>query len=188
MPINILSPYSGLPVKIRDRDLGRAVRDEEGRIFYVIPRTDGAGHYAAPTRKGSEKDEQRYLDLERKTAEQGEVARAVQEQPVHDATGPGRPVNHVRLLVLLLIVLAAIGVATWLLLDVGIPPLSPAEQEVVPTEEPSPLPLDDPAGEPQSGWMIEDAVAFSFEPMIIHCGPSTSKGGNRAVICIASAS
>ena len=33
MPIVINSPFSGKPVKIRDQDVGRAVKDEEGRIF-----------------------------------------------------------------------------------------------------------------------------------------------------------
>ncbi|MFA9478679.1 hypothetical protein ACERK3_10260 [Phycisphaerales bacterium AB-hyl4] len=164
MPITILSPYSGRPVKVRDQDLGRAIRDEEGRIFYVIPRSDGQGHYAAPTRKGSEKDEQRYRDLERKTAEQGEIAREVQQQPAHDATGPGRPVSPVRLIVLLIVLLAAIAAGLWLLLDIDITPLSP--------DEPAPVPVQptEPADSPQSGWIIEGGVAYSFEPMMITIG------------------
>src|SRR5690606_29595340 len=63
MPIVVHSPFSGRPVKIRDEDVGRAVRDEENRIFYVLERSDGSGHYGAPTRSGNPRDEQRYDEL-----------------------------------------------------------------------------------------------------------------------------
>lgn len=53
--MNINSPYSGDPVKIRTTDIGRAVKDTEGRIFYVLPRSDGKGYYSSITRKGGPK-------------------------------------------------------------------------------------------------------------------------------------
>lgn len=109
MPITILSPYSGRPVKVRDQDIERAIRDEEGRIFYVVQGTDGKGPYASMTRKGSEKDQDRY----RKLDEKGAVVDQRAKQNVleaHDATGRKRR-NPVGTLLLLLIVtaLAAAG-------------------------------------------------------------------------------
>lgn len=107
MPITILSPYSGRPVKVRDQDLERALRDEEGRIFYVVEGTDGKGYYASMTRKGSEKDQQRY----RKLDERGAVVDQKAKQNVleaHDATGRKRR-NPVGTLVLLLIIAALAG-------------------------------------------------------------------------------
>ena len=73
-------------MKIRDQDIGRAVRDEEDRIFYVVPRASGEGYYAAPTRKGSEKDEQRYDAMQGKM-DQVQTQVTAQHQAVHDATG-----------------------------------------------------------------------------------------------------
>ena len=43
MPIVVNSPYSGESVKIRDQDVGRAVKDRDGKVFYVLPRSDGSG-------------------------------------------------------------------------------------------------------------------------------------------------
>ncbi len=102
MPMTVLSPFSGRPVKVRDQDVGRAVRDEEGRIFYIVEKADGSGYYAAPTRKGTAKDEQRYAELEAKTAHSESHVKHTQ---VHDATGPGRRSSGVRLLVLLIVLL-----------------------------------------------------------------------------------
>lgn len=103
--MTLKSPYSGRPVKVRDQDIGRAIRDEAGRIFYVVPRSQGQGFYAARTRHGSAKEEQAYLQLETSPALQEQ-----DEQPlaVHDATGRRRgPKTIVWVVVLLL--LAAIG-------------------------------------------------------------------------------
>ncbi len=50
MAITVDSPYSGKPVKVREQDVRRAVRDEEGRIFYVLPRPDGSGFVGSKTR------------------------------------------------------------------------------------------------------------------------------------------
>ncbi|MEM6854199.1 MAG: hypothetical protein AAF593_07300 [Planctomycetota bacterium] len=116
MPITINSPYSGRPVKIRDQDIGRAVRDEEDRIFYVVPRASGEGYYAAPTRKGSEKDEQRYDAMQGKM-DQVQTQVTAQHQAVHDATGRRKrsPIVRKLLLILILVVLAAVGYAVYFL-------------------------------------------------------------------------
>ena len=45
--VTILSPYSGKPVKVREQDLGRAIRDEQGRVFYIVEHPEH-GRYAAP--------------------------------------------------------------------------------------------------------------------------------------------
>ncbi len=111
MAIIVQSPFSGQPVKVRDQDAGRSVRDEEGRIFYVLPKSDGSGHYGAPTRAGGPKDEQRALELEQKVAATKAHAQR-QQRPVHDATGgrgrarPGRWI--------LLFVLLALGAGAYL--------------------------------------------------------------------------
>jgi hypothetical protein len=68
MPITVLSPFSGRPVKVREQDAGRAVKDEEGRLFYVLPKSDGSGYYGAATRAGNPKEEERALELEAKVA------------------------------------------------------------------------------------------------------------------------
>ena len=111
MPITILSPYSGRPVKVRDQDLERAIRDEEGRIFYVVQGTDGKGYYASMTRKGSEKDQDRY----RKLDERGAVVDSQARQhvlEVHDATGKKRR-NPVGML-LLVVIVAALAAAGYI--------------------------------------------------------------------------
>lgn len=61
MTISVNSPFTGRPVKIREKDVGRAVTDEDGGIFYVFPKKDGSGYYGAPTRAGGEKDEARAI-------------------------------------------------------------------------------------------------------------------------------
>jgi FKBP-type peptidyl-prolyl cis-trans isomerase len=112
MPITVLSPYSGRAIKARDQDVGRALRDEEGRIFYVVERPDGSGYYAAPTRKGSDKDLQRYDALHDKgeTARQTHHDRSAEQVAAHDARGRGRRASPIRLaLLLLLIALLAVG-------------------------------------------------------------------------------
>ena len=91
MPIVINSPYSGRPIKVRDQDIGRAIRDENGRIFYVVQRRDAGGFYAAPTRHGSVKDEQNYLDLlANPTLDQEQAAPGISSLRMHDATGRAR--------------------------------------------------------------------------------------------------
>lgn len=107
--ITILSPYSGQPVKVREQDLGRAVRDEQGRIFYIVEHPE-YGRYAARTRKGSDKDLERYQKLQAGT-EKLDASSAVQASRsavVHDATGVKRrnPVGLIALVVILLVLAA----------------------------------------------------------------------------------
>lgn len=117
MPLTIHSPHSGHPVKVRDEDVGRAVRDEMNRIFYVVPRADGSGFYGAVTRKGSPKDEERYDKLAANpvaaAAERTDTAPATPAAPAHDATGGRRRRRPVRRAVLTLLLLGAgaLGVA-----------------------------------------------------------------------------
>lgn len=112
-PVTILSPYSGRPVKIREHDLGRALRDEEGRVFYVVEDPDH-GRYAARTRKGSQKDLERYREIEANVAklhdEVGPDTQGILQ--AHDATGNKRQnMMGIALIVLIAIVMAAIGYA-----------------------------------------------------------------------------
>ncbi|MEM7575951.1 MAG: FKBP-type peptidyl-prolyl cis-trans isomerase [Planctomycetota bacterium] len=124
MPLTVLSPYSGRPVKVRDQDVGRAVRDEEKRVFYVVARPEeapvapadapsGGTHYASLTRHGSEKDLARYDALVTKGAVLEEhrtetaPARPVVGSAAHDATGKKR--SPLPRLVVLLLSLIAIG-------------------------------------------------------------------------------
>lgn len=116
MPIVILSPYSGRPVKIRDKDIGRSVRDEENRIFYVVQRTDGSGYYASLTRNGSEKDEQRYVDLVHKDAVSDVQKREELAAPVHNAMGRKRKGTLIRRVVYL-VILAALAYGAWIQKD-----------------------------------------------------------------------
>ncbi|MEO0475592.1 MAG: hypothetical protein AAF085_06430, partial [Planctomycetota bacterium] len=128
-PVTILSPYSGRPVKVREQDLGRALRDEEGRIFYIVEDPEH-GRYAARTRKGSPKDLERYREIEAKSAklDSDPDRPATSNLQAHDATGKKRR-NPIGLLfvVVLVVAIAALGYVYlnhpgWLGLD------KPAEQ------------------------------------------------------------
>lgn len=136
MPIVILSPYSGRPVKIRDKDIGRSVRDEENRIFYVVPRTEGDGYYASITRNGSEKDEQRYLELEKKDAVADVHKREELAAPVHNAMGRKRKGTWGRRLIYLAI-LAALAYGAWTQKDrfIGSEQTAPSETTQTPAAE-----------------------------------------------------
>ncbi len=144
MPLIIHSPFSGKPVKVRDEDVGRAVRDENRRIFYVIQRPDGEGYYGSPTRHGGEKELARYDELvaaggvEEEAATTAEPSAAgdapaggVPASPAgrpaplgatnvgtaatpHDATGTRRRVSPVRLIILLLIAATLVASGVWL--------------------------------------------------------------------------
>ena len=107
MAITVKSPYSGRPVKVREQDIGRAIRDEQGRVFYVVPRSEGDGYYAARTRHGSEKQEQAYLQLEAQPPLEAPVEAG--QPAVHDATGRRRPMRP-GVILALLVILALIGI------------------------------------------------------------------------------
>lgn len=148
MPFIVNSPYSGRPVKIRDQDIGRSIRDEEGRIFYAVPRSDGGGYYGSPTRHGSEKDEKRYFEMLTKSGRAETTARE-QVLAVHDATGKPRPIaaRLVALLVVLFLILAGVlGVldATGIY-DVPLLDLDDLIEVPVAPDGGGPLPLPDDA-------------------------------------------
>ena len=107
MAIIVPSPHSGRPVRVRDQDIGRAVRDESGRIFYPLAKREGDGHYGALTRTGSDEQERRAAELAESFSEEQPVESPAPE--AHDATGPGRRRSPVAWLVVLM--LLAGGVA-----------------------------------------------------------------------------
>ena len=114
MPITIHSPFSGREVKIRDQDVGRAVRDEENRIFYVLERADGSGHYGAPTRSGNPRDEVRYDELVAKMATTKASGQANSTAQIHDARGKPRANLLVRAIVLILVLAVVVGAYLYL--------------------------------------------------------------------------
>ena len=107
MAITVNSPYSGKPVKVRDQDVRRAVRDEGGRIFYVLPRSDGSGFFGSMTRAGGEKEERRAAEAQTKADQVAEHATAAQQVP-HDSTGRRRRSWRGVLVIIILAVIAAI--------------------------------------------------------------------------------
>ncbi|MEX0776826.1 MAG: hypothetical protein WD042_14070 [Phycisphaeraceae bacterium] len=109
--IHINSPYSGDPVKIRDQDIGRAVRDGEGRVFYALPRSDGNGYYGSITRIGGPKEESQYLAMEAKVEHGRAVGEERSQRQVHDASGKRRGRGRMLVAIFLLIVLTAIAAA-----------------------------------------------------------------------------
>jgi len=113
MSMIVHSPYDGHPVKVRDQDLERAIRDNEGRIFYAVRRSSGQGYYGALTRQGSEKDEQRYLEMLEKMDRAHEVGAQRSAQQIHDATGKATGTGVMRWLALF-IILTVIAVVAWL--------------------------------------------------------------------------
>lgn len=112
MPFIVHSPFDGQPVKVRDEDIGRALRDGQRRIFYAVPRSNGEGYYAAPTRQGGARDEERYDQMMQGTVKAAENVRTAAET-VHDATGRRRT-GKSRKLVALVVVLILLAVAYYL--------------------------------------------------------------------------
>ncbi len=102
MPIIVNSPYSGQPVKLRDQDIGRAVRDEENRVFYVLERSDGGGYYSAITRQGGLKDEQRYDEMAGKMQRSGHHVQ--EETAAHVQTSSRRNSSRGKLVILFLLI------------------------------------------------------------------------------------
>lgn len=189
MPITILSPHSGKPVKIRDQDVGRAVRDEEKRIFYALPRPDGEGHYAALTRNGSPKDLERYDALEVKIDAAATHVKQV-AAVAHDARGPGRSGGGLRLAVILAL-LGAVAAGGWL----GYRAIT-TDGELLPDSAPA-LPLPDLPGEllpsptppaplgwnaPPAGWRIVAASNPSGAAAVGAPGPRLARARDYAVV------
>jgi len=135
---------------VREQDLGRAIRDEEGRVFYVVE-DDEHGRYAARTRKGSDKDLERYRALQSKIATLEGEPKARTNAPAFDATGKKRR-NPAGIFLLLVVLLAAAGAYVylqhpeWLGLDSSAAgPADPANPDAPPADEPKPA-----EGVPQS--------------------------------------
>lgn len=110
MSFTIHSPHSGQPVKVREQDLGRAIRDEGGRLFYVVQRAEGEGHYGSLTRKGSAQDETRYDNHEWKLSpqEQDTATQPTETSQAHDATGRRQPTTK-RLVVATFVLVALLA-------------------------------------------------------------------------------
>ncbi|MEQ9460944.1 MAG: hypothetical protein RIG82_08340 [Phycisphaeraceae bacterium] len=110
MSIKVRSPYSGVEVAVRSEDVGRALRDESGRVFYVIARGAGGGCYGSKVRAGSESDEaqaRRWAEGESLPVSSGGAA-------VHDARGSGgRRSSAGWVVAVLVIVLLAGGWWVW---------------------------------------------------------------------------
>lgn len=137
MPITVLSPYSGKPVKVRDNDAGRAVRDEEGRIFYVLAKSDGTGYYGATTRAGNPKEEARALELESKVATgQGEAKTRVDE--MKSLRKPSRGLRGPVLFILIVAALAAAGYLFFYGPLKHLNPLAPGAPATPAQESPAP--------------------------------------------------
>ncbi len=107
------SPHDGRQVKVRDQDIGRSVRDGEGRIFYVLLRSDGKGPYGSLTRAGGPDQEAAYDAM--LAREQGAMSKAAQvtREVIHDASGRKRGGSG-RALVAGFVLLAAL--ALWAIL------------------------------------------------------------------------
>ena len=177
MPITVLSPYSGRPVKVRDQDIERAVRDEEGRIFYVVARPDGGGYYAAPTRKGTDRDLQRYDELQTKTAEQAGHAAAVREQSAYDATGPGRRLSPLRLLVVMLLLVMLAAAAYYVVTNFVLTPTAPLPTPGGGVDLPSPLPTPEvrTSGDDDAAFGEAVAVERRWQPHVSASPPMVSR-------------
>lgn len=111
MAITVLNPFDGEPMKVRDNDAGRAVKDKQGRIFYVLPRSDGQGYYGATTRAGNPKEEQRAMELEVKTS----AAQGHTHEVVANKAGPKKSGMKGKLILLIIILIAIVGAWAFLL-------------------------------------------------------------------------
>ena len=107
--IEILSPFSGRPVKIRPDDVGTAVHDQEKRIFYVIQRPDGTGYYSAPSKAGGERDIARYD----KYLERMSGAKKATKEVEKAHTQSAKKSADTGKLIKLIVVLAVLAAAAW---------------------------------------------------------------------------
>lgn len=111
MSITVYSPYNSRPVEVREQDVGRAVKDSDGRTFYVLAKSDGTGYYGAMTRMGGPKDEDRALEIEFKVNRgQGRVDdefEAVSEAPRRRGSNRGT--------IVVIVFLAVVGGMIWAL-------------------------------------------------------------------------
>ena len=112
--IEVRSPHTGRPVRLREKDVGRTVRDGDGNIFYALECADGNGHYGSLTRVGGEEQERNYFEMIEKEEHAKDVADTATQQQVHDARGQKRKSSPLVKLLLLLIVIG-LAVAIYLI-------------------------------------------------------------------------
>jgi len=143
MWIEVNSPHTGRPVRIRDKDVGRTVRDEDGNIFYALPRPDGQGHYSSLTRAGGPDQERRYDDMLAKESRARAAGQEASQRLVHDARG--KPRSNVRGK-LVILVLALIVAALVYLFTIG--PLGGTSWPWQKPPEPTPAPANPGAPSP----------------------------------------
>ncbi|MBI1367920.1 MAG: hypothetical protein GC162_04620 [Planctomycetes bacterium] len=115
MSIAVVSPFTGHEVKVRPQDVGKAMKDDMGNMFYVLPRPDGEGYYTAPTKAGGQRDIDKYdamLAKMNKAKETGAAGSAVQIA----AAQRGGSAKSSGGMVKLIIAAAVIGALAWAVL------------------------------------------------------------------------
>ncbi len=85
--ITVYSPYSGTEVKIRPQDVGKAVKDKDGKMFYVLNRPDGNGFYCAMTRAGGDRDIQKYDHMMGRLNKTQQAAYKQSQKPLAEDAG-----------------------------------------------------------------------------------------------------
>ena len=104
MSIEVRSPHNGELMKIMPKDVGRAVKDSDGRVFYVLEDGEG-GYYPSITRTatGSAKDQARHERTEARMADHQDAARS------RDAAMPRRKRSKPYLLYLIRVGVLVVG-------------------------------------------------------------------------------
>ncbi|MFN3166537.1 MAG: FKBP-type peptidyl-prolyl cis-trans isomerase [Phycisphaeraceae bacterium] len=168
-PVTILSPHSGRPVVVREQDLGRAIRDDQGKVFYVVEDAEH-GRYASMTRKGSARDLERYRKLQngetpapaRQGPDDATATKANASQAAYDATGVKRrnPAGIALLVLALALVAAGVYVVVAHPEWVGLEKRVPTETQPVPGDEDGAPDVDD--GTPSAWHPHEDRLMPVF--------------------------
>ena len=124
--MEILSPHNGKTVRVRDKDVGRSVRDGDGKIFYVLRRTnrqaqgegDSSVYFGSLTRLGGLEQEKKYDEMAAKQEQARDVGHERSQQQIHDATGSKRSNKRGKFVIFALII-AMLGVVVLWLFTVG---------------------------------------------------------------------
>ena len=112
MEIKVNSPHSGRPVIVREADVGRALRDENAKVFYVLRQSDDKGYYGSRTRAGGSQEERNYIEISTRSSE-ADLSESA--PPMHDLTGNRRPRSRGKLVILVLVVIALVIALLWAL-------------------------------------------------------------------------